>query len=110
MGIYPWEGHFVVKECFPPKKELFPSFKGIGSRLSQSVCFSEKVCQKELMCCLIRWSPVKQGWLRSRKNTKKKRRTGGRYILGKGVSKMTPKVQKTVFCEEKVIKKVVQFL
>ena len=43
------------------------------------------------------------------KDTKMKEQTGGRYILGKGVSKSVSKSQKQLFCEENGPKKVVQF-
>ena len=57
-------------------------------------------------------NPVEH-YSKSRKSVRKERKeteTIGRgYILGKGVSKSDPKVKKVWFCEEKGLKKVVQF-
>ena len=52
-----------------------------------------------------------QGDLRYEKKTTEREKEGCRWsLLGKGVSKNSPKGQKALFCEENHYEKVVQFL
>ena len=106
--IISWVG--VGREATFSKKVYFPSKKG---------CFLDVIKLSVLVMLPLFLSQVLFHHDLSRyENTRNKEhnkredrtRTGGRYILGKGVSENDQNHQKQLFCEENHIKKVVQFL